>query len=347
MTHALRILMINHEFTVTGASQIFFRLVRHLQDQGHLVSLLPCNPAEGPMKPRYEQSGVEILTRVDPANFDLAVANTVASAGHVLQLGPHLPTIWYIHEAEIGLALLLHQPAWVAAFRTAAAVVYNMPFQHEVFRSFTYALDPGKFQAIPFGVEIDLDSIARAAIPAKTRRFRVVQLGTLEPRKRPSDVIRAVARSGLDIECVLCGLLFHLDDDARALVERQPDRYRIVQNATDGEVLAWLESADIVCLASASETQGLAAYEAALLARPLLLTDLPCYRDVFVHGRHCLMAPVGHVDMLALSMVMLAANPDFGRRLGVAAQSVARRYSRAAFFARFDGVVVSVLNRLA
>lgn len=335
--------MINHEFTITGASTIFFQLACHLQDRGHRITVAPSIPADGPMKARYERRGIPIVTKIDLSAFDLAIANTVATAGYVLHLGPRLRTIWYIHEAEIGLKVLLEHQEWLSAFDGAAAIVYNMPFQQDVYRSFTYALDQGKFHTLPFGVEIDRAAIARDAVPAKRRALRILQVGSLEPRKRPGDVILAVARSGLDAECILCGQHFHLDDSAKAIIARAPERFRIIEGATDDEIHAWQELADIVCLASGSETQGLAAYEAALLARPLLLSDLPCYRDVFVHGRNCLMFPVGHIDMLAMSMAMLAANPALRTHLGLAAQRTVMRFSREAFFARFEGVMVTAV----
>jgi glycosyltransferase involved in cell wall biosynthesis len=221
-------------------------------------------------------------------------------------------------------------------------VVYDMPFQHEVFRSFTYQLDQNKFHTVNCGVDIDRTSILRDAIPPKKHRLRVVQVGTLEPRKRPGDLVQAVALSGLDMECVICGTLFQIDDGAREIIAADPARFRIIEGASDSEVLGWVESADIFCLASGSETQGLAAYEAALLARPLILSDLRCYRDVFVHGRNCLMFPAGNIALLAMSLRMLAGQPQMREALGLAARKAAERYSNAAFFARFESVMVSV-----
>jgi glycosyltransferase involved in cell wall biosynthesis len=335
--------MINHEFTITGASTVFFRLARYLQGAGHAVTLAACNPAEGPMTARYAALGIPIATMIDPTAFDLTIANTIAAAPHVARLAPPRRTIWLVHEAEVGLRLILRNPApYLAAFAAASAVVYNMPFQHDVFRSFTYQLDQAKFHTVNCGVDIDGREIARAAVMPKRRSLRVVQVGTLEPRKRPGDLVQAVARSGLDLDCVICGKFFHLDDAAREIVAADPDRYRIVEGASDGEVLAWVESADMFCLASGSETQGLAAYEAALLARPLLLSDLRCYEGIFRHGRNCLMFPAGNIGLLALSMTALGANPGLRQTLGEAARKTAARFTNAAFFAAFESVMVSV-----
>lgn len=77
----------------------------------------------------------------------------------------------------------------------------------------------------------------------------------------------------------------------------------------------------------------------------MLLSDLPCYRDVFVHGRNCLMFPPGHIDLLALSMNMYSSNERLRHEMGRAAQRTAERYSNAAFFARFDAIMRSVVGR--
>jgi glycosyltransferase involved in cell wall biosynthesis len=338
----MRILMVNHEFTITGSSTAFFRLARHLQAQGHDITIIPVIADDGPMKTRFEAAGFPIQTSAALADYDLAIASTICAAAVVIKIGETLPTIWFVNEAEVALNILLKSPELAAAFRLAAAVIYNMPFQHDIFRSFTYNLDQSKFYTCSFGVDIALDSIARNKIPAKSSTFRAVQVGTIEPRKRPGDFIRAGAYSGLDIECIVVGKFYQIDDTAQKLIEAEPQKYKIVSNLPDEEVLAWVESADMFCLASGSETQSLSAYEAALLARPLLLSDLPCYNDVFRHGRNCLMFPPGHVELLALSMQVYAASANLRAQLGAAAQATAKNYSNAKFFAKFETIMNAV-----
>jgi glycosyltransferase involved in cell wall biosynthesis len=340
----LRILMMNHEFTITGASTAFFRLAVHLRDQGHEPVIFPLNPENGPMQGRYAAQNIAVSTTQDLNSFDLCIGNTICAAPAIIQYCKHLRTIWIVHEAEIGLGILLKSPELAKAFAIAQAIVYQTPFQNDVYRSFTYHLDPGKFYTTPLGVDVDETIIARDKIPAKARRFRAVQVGTVEPRKRPGDFIKAVARSGLDIEGIIAGKHVGLAEDALEIVRSEPQTFRLLEGLSDGEVLGWVESADMFCLASSSETQGLSVYEAASLARPLLLSDLPCYRDIFTHGRNCLMFPSGNVEMLAASMRMLAVNPALRQTLGYEAQRTARRYTNAAFFARFDPIVNAVVQ---
>ncbi len=339
----MRILMVNHEFTITGASTVFLRLATHLQAQGHDLHLLPVNVTDGPIKPRYAELGIPVVLSATLAEFDLAIANTICAAPTLIKIAPRLPVIWFLHETEIALNLLLKNNGWIAAFRMAAAIVYQTPFQHDVFRSFTYQLDPAKFHVVPNGVDIDPDTFARDRIAPRGSKLRVVQVGSVEGRKRPGDLIMAVARSRLDLECILCGKVFGLDKPVQAIVAREPERFRLLGETEPAETLAWMESADMYCLASASESQPISVFEAALLARPLLLSDLPGYRDVFTHGRNCLMFPPGHVDMLSILLTMYAGSEGLRKEMGQAAQRTARRFGNALFLDRFDGVIRTVM----
>lgn len=336
--------MINHEFTITGSSTAFFRLAMHLRATGHEIQVFPINPANDPMRTRYVEQGIEIAETVVLSDVDLVIANTICSAELVIQIGPLVPTIWFINEAEVALRMLMRNTSLLQAFALPAAIIYNMPFQHDVFRSFTYQLDPGKFHTASFGVDLDPGTFERDKVPAKSKPYRIVQVGTIERRKRPGDFVRAVARSGLDIEAVICGKFVEMDNEAQMLVAANPQTYRLLEGLSDGEVMAWVESSDMFCLASDSETQSLAAYEAALLSKPMILSDLPCYRGIFAHGKNCLMFPPLHVDLLALTMSMYVASPSLREEMGRNAQKTASRYGNAQFFARFDAIMASVMG---
>ena len=76
----MRILMINHEFTITGASTVFLRLAMHLRAQGHEVTVFPCNPADGPMTTRYAEQGIPVVTAADVYKRQVYVARSEAEA---------------------------------------------------------------------------------------------------------------------------------------------------------------------------------------------------------------------------------------------------------------------------
>jgi len=333
----MRILLVNHEFTITGASTVFLRLATHLHAQGHDLTVYPCNPADGPIKPLYAELGIAVEDTCALTGFDLVIANTVCAAPVVLQTAPHVKTIWFLHETEIGLNILLQTPQHARAFELAAAVIYQTEYQRDVYRSFTYQLDQGKFHIIANGIAPAQPNLPN--VPGKIRSLRIVQVGSVEPRKRPGDLIRAVAYAGMDAELVICGKYYELDEQARAMVDASPETYRLTGEIVPLEALAWMASADIYALVSGSESQPISVLEAATLARPLLLTDLPAYRGIFSHGRNCLLFPPGHVELLALTLRMYAASPRLREEMGTNAQRTARNYSGVAFFERFDALI--------
>ncbi|HEX4096817.1 MAG TPA: glycosyltransferase family 4 protein [Caulobacteraceae bacterium] len=338
----MRILLINHEFTTTGASTLLLRLALHLKGAGHVVTVGAINPAPGLISQAYAAADIPLVPRMAPADYDVSIANTVAAASFVIEAGPVLPTIWWLHEAEIGLAILLHHPEQLRAFQLASAVVFQTDFQlNDVYRSFTYALERRRLHVFPNGIEVE-DRAPGDRIPPKRGVLRVVSAGTVSPRKRPGDVIEAVARlrKRLDVELVICGALEGgIDAKAERTIAAHPGRIQLTGEVDRPECLAWIASADIFCLASDSESHPVTVMEAGRLGRPLVLSDLRCYAGEYRHGVNCLLFPVGDVELLSHALGALAADPARRERLGEAARSTAGRSSERALHARFDALL--------
>jgi glycosyltransferase involved in cell wall biosynthesis len=339
----MRILMINHEFTRSGASKVFLNLAIHLQASGHDITIFPINPTHGPVREGYLACGIPIREQIENEWFDLAIGNTICAAPFVREVGATVRTIWWVHEAEIGIQMIQEHPDWIGAFPKAAAIVFQTPFQRdEVFRPFIAGLDQRRVFVIPNGIAAAADDPAAEAevAPASSGAIRVVSVGTVGPRKRHEDLVHAVAQlPQASIECVICGPFLYLEPKALGIVQGSPARFRLQGSLSDEAVRAWVKSADIFCLPSSSETQGIAVYEAALLAKALVLSDLPCYRGVFVHGREALLFPVGDVDLLAATLEALTTRPSLRTRLGAAAARSAAPYTERRFFSAFDTLV--------
>ncbi len=344
----MRILLLNHEYTTTGASTLLLRLGLHLKAAGHAITVGAINPTPGRISEAYAAAEIPLTTQVAPSEHDVCIANTVVAASFVTQIGPILPTIWWLHEAEIGLSILLRDPAQLRAFQLASAVVFQTDFQlDDVYRSFTYGLERGRLHVIPNGVSVE-ERASEDSIPAKQGVLRIVSAGTVSPRKRPGDIIEAVARlrGRLDVELAICGAMEGgLDARAERTLSEHGDRIRLTGEIDRPECLAWIASADIFCLASDSESQPVTVLEAGALGRPLVLSDLRCYAGQHRHGVNCLLFPVGDVELLSHALGALAADPERRRRLGEAASATAGRFSERAVHARFDALLEEVQGR--
>jgi glycosyltransferase involved in cell wall biosynthesis len=333
----LRFLLINHEYTVSGASLLLLRLARHLVERGDSCDVMSILSHDGPLRARYAALGIRHLVTADFKDYDVVIPNTVFAAPIVSAAATFTKTIWWIHEGENGFEDVRDLPAGRAAFDAATAIVFQTEYQRDkIYRPLLR--DRARAFVIPVGIDVPVAGPSRA----RTHPFRIVSVGTINERKRHSDLIRAVEILGRDdIECVVIGPFFWLDDEARRIAAAHPDRFKILQGSHD-ETMAWLRSADLFCLPSAAESQPLSILEAAALGKPLVLTDLPSYRGIWRHNENCLLVPVGDVAALASALSAVFSGSELRARLGTAARATAEQFTEAAFLARFDAMLDAV-----
>jgi len=109
---------------------------------------------------------------------------------------------------------------------------------------------------------------ARAALGLAPQAFVVLQVGKFEPRKRPLDVVRAVATLGGGVSLLMVGS-GELEEACRAEGRRLNVRVAFAGFLNQSEMGRAYAAADCLVLASASESWGLVVNEA-------LATGLPC-----------------------------------------------------------------------
>jgi glycosyltransferase involved in cell wall biosynthesis len=108
---------------------------------------------------------------------------------------------------------------------------------------------------------------------------------------------------------------------------------------------ALIRSAGIFASASLYEPFGLAVAEAARAARPLVLSDIPTFRELW--GDAALYVAPGDPEALAATVNCLAADPMLRRMLGRAAQARARRFTVTAQARAMADLYGHVLGRRA
>ena len=336
----MRILAVNYEYTLSGSTLILLRLAEHLRQTGHDVSTCAMVRRDGPIKEAYRERGFTVLEPPFSVAADLAICNTIMTAPQVVALSEKAKTIWWIHEGANGLAHLLRNPNDIAAFAQASATVFPVAYQRDsIYRSFIYDKELMRFLVIPLGIP----PIAPPS-PVRQKRpdLRIVSVGNIYPRKRYQDLIRAVAQYQAPARCTIAGKFYTLPDDCLKLIASNPDRFELTGELEHDAILRLVGEADVFCLPSDSEVLPLTTLEAAMLERPIILSDLPVYEGIWRHGRNCLVYPVGAVGMLAQYLPMLAGNAELRAQLGAAARQTAEPYSDTAFFARFDGLLNSL-----
>jgi glycosyltransferase involved in cell wall biosynthesis len=333
----MKILVLNYEYTLTGSTLLLLRLAEHLRRSGHAVTVTAAVAAPGPIKLAYQNQGFTVLDPPFPADFDVAICNTVLTAPQLVELSGLMKTVWWIHEGSVGLNHLLRNPGHIEAFARASVVVF--PIEHlrdAIYRSFIYGLDQSRCVVVPYGIPPVAPPPARPA----GGEFRVVSVGSIYPRKRHEDLIRAMALyPDPAARCILIGKFYSLPDDCLGLIAANPQRYQLAGELDHDAAVGLLGSADVFCLPSDSEVLPLTTLEAAMLEKPLVLSDLSVYEGIWRHGHNCLLHPVGAVGMLTQSIAMLAGNAELRTRIAAAARQTASRYTESAFCSRFDAVL--------
>jgi glycosyltransferase involved in cell wall biosynthesis len=340
----MRILLISHEFTISGASQMLFRIAGHLLSNGHVVDVTPLLPTPGPLAQMYAAAGATVVQQFKPSSYELCLANTIFAGPAVAKLGASMPIVWWIHECDNGLRVALSNTSvYEQAFRNASRLLF--PARHladTVYRSFVYKLPPEKILIIPNGIELPAD-IAPAARAAPCR---IVCVASVYPLKRQGDLLEALdALDRPDIEAIFIGKLDSMSERGMAILakdrQRPVQRFRLLGELAHRDAMGWLASADLFAHPSESEGHPVAPLEAGLLRKPVVLADLPVYEGIWRHGHNCLIHPVGDTALLATLLDGLCRNVELRSRLGDQAHATAKRYTIRKFLQAFDELVLA------
>jgi len=337
--------LLGTEFTMNGAALLLFRWATHLAQRGHTITAVHPRDASGPLREAYINAGVTLSERLGVDKSMLVICNTVQTAKYVLQVARIARTVWWLHEGEIGLSVLMRNPGSERAFGAAHAVIFpSATIRERVYKSFLLGVPDQRLHIIPPGLD-PLGPDEPPPGPATDRATRVICVGSIYPRKCQVDLIMAIARlADLPIECLLVGRAVDLPGEAREIVEAAPRRYALTGELPHAETLRLLARADIFSLPSASECLPIAPMEAAQRGKALILSDLPAHEGLWRHGVNCLMHAVGDVDLLAHSLRILATDAPLRARLGEAARLTVAGFGNDIFLARLNMVMAGLLR---
>jgi len=166
-------------------------------------------------------------------------------------------------------------------------------------------------------------------------------IGTVSERKRQADLVEAfacLAPRHPDLRLLLIGSRrSHEAEVARDLEERlaHPElqgRWAWLSDRHDVERL--LAGCDIFCMPSRVEGFSVALVEALMTGLPVILSDIPSFRETVNDGNDGTIFPLGDVNALAERLEQLLADPLLRARLGAAGRHKAlENFSRSAMMA--------------
>ncbi|MRR49448.1 MAG: glycosyltransferase [Rhodocyclaceae bacterium] len=343
----MKVLVITHEFTISGASLMLFRVAKFLMWRGMQIDVMSLLPTDGPLADMYRDAGARVVEKIKPRDYRFGVANTIFSGGAVANLGTKIPMVWWIHEGDNGLGVVLSDPVnYQRAFGSAARIVF--PARHLkdcIYKSFIHHLPEETLVVLPNGIDLPQD-----IVPAKKGKgvVRIVSVATVDQRKRAGDLLEALERLNMkNLEAIFVGRKYWLSDGGLAVLERERqhrrERFRFLGELPNEQAMSWLASADIFAHPAGVEAHPLAPIEAGLFGKPIILADIAVYEGLWRHGRNCLLHPVGDIDLLAMQLAGLCSNPGLAQRLGEQARLTAGRFSNNAFLKHFEDAVLTGL----
>jgi glycosyltransferase-like protein len=197
----------------------------------------------------------------------------------------------------------------------------------------------------------------RAQVGAEGRPF-ILTVGGIEPRKGTQTLFEALARlrRRLDPSPVLGVVGGHSFQDHREYRERvlgsmpglgiELDRDVVLLGTVpDDELPAWYHAADAFAFPSVKEGWGLVVLEAMAAGTPVVVSDIPVFREYVSVGTDALAAPPGDAEELAAQLARLILDRDLAARLGATGRELASRFTWERTAAQHEAIYEEMLDR--
>ncbi|MEZ4658669.1 MAG: glycosyltransferase [Caldilineaceae bacterium] len=362
---ALHILLVSHDLSLSGAPILMLTLARYLKKLGHRLTL--ASPYEGPLRQEYEALGVDVLVadellddvRIDAhivcGEYQLVVANTILGWRSILAAKAfHIPSILWIHESKFGQETVRHKVGVKDALNAASVIIFPTQTTANLYQEF---LTRNNGHVFPYG--LDVDELARSIgnEPLRhqmaTDKVRVVNIGSVEPRKGQDVLLKAVesmpSTASQSMELYMLGrLLDKLDANftqrMRSEVDRVPNAH-LLDQLPRAAIMAHLQAADIFVLPSRDEVLPVTILEAMYHGKAIISTCVGGVAEIIEDGVNGLLVDVEDHKALAASLAQLCGDAELRKRLGKAARKTFHeRLTMQQFGPAFEEMMKQALN---
>ncbi len=372
----MRVLMVMADFLAGGAEMAALTLTRGLTRRGHRVALAAIR-GTGVLRERFARAGAAVYSPLASWRFDPAPVARLAGIIRrqridcVIVVGILRNGLFYACAAS---RLSGRRPATICwchampggqggnfarrlrAYRAAGLlelIVCVSRRQRDGLASL--GLDRRALPIVPNG--IDLKRFDGHPGPGGTRpvtdpplpagRRLVVQVANVMPDKDYPTLIAAAAKLAAvrsDVHFVFVGR--GTDSPAMARTVRQAGLDGAVTLAGHrDDVPNILAAAGAFVLSSRSESFGMAVVEAMAAGLPVIVSDLPAFRELLADGREGLKVPPGDPEALAGAIARVLDDASLRRRLSAAGSRAAQRFGEGRVVRRFERLLREVRRR--
>jgi glycosyltransferase involved in cell wall biosynthesis len=277
-----------------------------------------------------------IVTAMPAANVILPVAVTIARVpthvfpSHHSPTGTHNPML----DRFDGWSGML--PCVERIVSVSHAVAATLSHKTQSYRRKSVTIH----NALPEHVEQRVDALARGS--AERPAARIVALGRLTYQKNYPMLLHAVAAApDATLDIVGGG---EDERELRALAQSLgiADRIRFLGLVPREEALSIASAAGIFCQVSRYEGHSLALIEAARMALPLIVSDVPVQVEgiTAADGTRCgIVVPLGDSDALARALNTLIADPEARAHWSALAARLGHEASRLTMLDRYEALL--------
>jgi glycosyltransferase involved in cell wall biosynthesis len=334
--HNLRILIVSHELTRSGAPILLFRLAKHMQKQGYEVQVV-CS-VDGDLKKDFLAHDIPVT--ISPHllqdaratipllyDVDVVLCNTILTWRVIYAARAFNRTaVWMLHETHMGVAWATEQPFMGRALRAADQVVFPSETTANLYRDFFPPQQELLFLHAGLDVNTELE-VTTAVIDKQPDQLHVLCLATIEKRKGQDILLDAFTQLPRDVAQKV-----HLHIIGRKHIDRwfaRKIRWRafwrnniyLLNEIPSDQASQYLLQCDVFALTSRDEALPLSLIEAMALGRAIVCTKVGGVAEVISSGENGLVAESGDAQTLAHYLTQLYQDPTLRRRLGEAARA--------------------------
>jgi GT2 family glycosyltransferase/glycosyltransferase involved in cell wall biosynthesis len=325
----LRILLVTHDLSRTGAPMLAAHLTHYLHNLGHDVTVV--SPKPGPMREEFETRGARVVVcpgiLMTPyvldelvSSQDVVLANTILSWRVVVSTrAAGRPCLWIIHESNFGYEYARAHRSIAQAFASATRVIFPSLETEGRYRQY----NAGRQMVIHYGIE---PVTARAkAFEKEPGKLYVMLVGSIEPRKGQDVLVAALRRLPprvlRSIEVIVLGGALDYEFDRRVRAAAAPlGCVRFLAPASYAQMIDLMATADVLVCASRDDPSPLVVFEAMGLGRAVLSTRVGAVPELILDGESGLLVDKGDSAAMAAALVRLHDDKALVERLGARAR---------------------------
>lgn len=300
----MNILLVSHDFTVTGAPNSLLRQAKYFRDAGHNVDVWGLG--DGALKARYIESGFNPLViknrfrdikrawRARAHDYDFIICNTTVTyrAVDFLQR-QNIPIVWFIRETKLVDEGIANNNKFREVFRNFYNIYTVSGYAADVCRRYNSSV-----RVINNSVEDKFQKFKKT-----DERIVFGYIGSIIPVKGVDILLRAftkIATENKNVELRIAG-------EYKNAFGTELQKYNIPQVKWLGEIQGvdkekFFNSIDVLIVPSLDEPSGLTVIEGAMYGVPVITTDKTGAKYMVQNGESGFITKTGDVEDLYKSM---------------------------------------------